>query len=182
MPDSARRHLLRFLKKPSLFQLLDDSLADKTRLVAIALELEPREVDRGKLSFWEVDGAQSERFVVAAFAARRPRRDRIDVLRLPLELFLELEIQTEAEPDRTTFKCIRDRHRTLDLASKAKRLELAEAICNRVTSQGVDREDIHYRIRRGEIEEVLRNANRECRNLTGAIDVDLVSEWARSLA
>jgi hypothetical protein len=182
MPKTKLYNLIRFIgKAPSVLQIYDDPEAEKTLLEATALELEPREKDKGWSSYWQVGTEQQENPVRACFASRRRDSQKLGVLRLPRELVEQLDIEINHSPDPDTFACIADLHYLLYLSSKQTRIQIARAIKEALDKGELTKDDFYQEVKKGEIKNLLENTYQTCRQSGLEPDLSKAQPWAREL-
>ncbi|MGB6067631.1 MAG: hypothetical protein WBG50_22725, partial [Desulfomonilaceae bacterium] len=63
-------------------------------------------MDKGLASYWEANTSQSEENVNAGFAARRPHREKLIILRVPKSVIERSGIEIRPEVDNEAFACI----------------------------------------------------------------------------
>ncbi len=172
--------LVHFLgKPPSVLQIQDDPTAEHTLLEATCLELEPREVDKGWASYWEATTPESEENINAGFAARRPHKQKLLVLRVPKSTVVRSGIEIQAKADQEAFRCISDLHRLLDLSSKASRMQLATEIWNIIKSGESGLGKIHYSIKKKDIIPLVTSVYDRCSRDGFQPETHTASQWAR---
>lgn len=182
MPKTKLQNLIRFLgKEPSIFQIFDDPEAEETLLEATALELQPRAVDQGWSSYWQVETEQQENPVKASFASRRQRQQKLGVLRLPRKLVEQLDIEINHAPDLDTFACIADLHYLLNLSAEPTRIRLAHAIQKAVDNGELTKDDFYQEVKKNAIKTLLENTYQTCCQSGLEPDLSKAQQWAREL-
>jgi hypothetical protein len=179
-PDSYFCHFLG--KPPSVLQVLDDPTVELDELIeATALQLEPREIDQGRASYWQVTAEKDERHINAGFAARRNSRQALGVFRLDPGIAQAASVVIEHDRDDSTFECIADLHRSLHLGQQDVRTMLVHHLLNTLQRGDLDRDFVYYKLSKGKVSELVIGVYGECQNVAVELELHKAWEWARRL-
>jgi hypothetical protein len=179
---SRAKFLIRFPpKEPSIFRIPDDPEAEATGPESIALALEPRLVDQGQSSFWQVINGHQENHVKASFAAQRQNKQNLFVLRLPRKLVEQVNVGIKHDPVLTTFACIADLHHLLNFDSRPALNRLAEELWKALQSDELARNDVYHKVKKSEIGQLLSETYQSCIHDGEMPDITRAQQWAQDL-
>ena len=95
---------------------------------SLALELTPRTQDSGRLSVWRFENGTERERAEAAYAARRPHRQKLDTVVLMERTIMHARVELTRDSDTETFACVGDDHRSLLISDASAAERLARAI------------------------------------------------------
>ena len=183
---SATPSLIRFLgRPPNIFQAIEEpalyeDVGEEGLVESLALQLRPRENDRGLASFWEASTGEEIDHVKAAFIAQKPHRPkRLDVLLIPLYLVEQAGLAVGVDHDGSAFSCVASLHRRINLASEERRARLARTILKAVRSGEMAKDQIYARITAGAIKPLIQGVYQECLAGGEEPEAEKASPWAR---
>ncbi len=173
--------LIRFVSnEPSAFQALDEASDQDAIVEAVMLELSGRAVDAGRLSFWEQDDVTEDR-LVAQHAARRERRDRVRLMRLPSDIVRASGLVATQAPDAAAFGCVARLHREIDLSNEPSRRILAEALVDAARRAHITPET-HYRaVTKGDVGSLVRTEYGLCMSAGSSPEAECAGSWVAPL-
>jgi hypothetical protein len=157
--------------------LEDESLAEEA-LESLSRELMPRPSDHGRLSGWLCSIAEHKDLVCGAFAARRARLQKLDVLALPHSILRNAKVRMEKDPDNESFACVSNLHLSLFLENDEARQSLAMKILEHLENDPNNKSHIYFRIQKKEIRNLLSRTYQDCLSRDSTPESEKISDWA----
>jgi hypothetical protein len=172
--------LLRFFPQSPNF--LDDPQNVRLFRERAVKALMPREVDKGRPSYWKTRTALEDTRVKAQMLVRTDKPRKCNVLLLATRLLTRAGFVVCHDRDHMAYPCVAGLHCTIDLTQPSSLDALVETIRSELEAQLVrnpgDGGLVAYeRIGLGEVESIIVDAVRDCHQL----DFDKAREWVRNI-